>query len=268
MNLFHLLDRSIVALLGLGFLLLASDCGACPDKPRSPEGAIRTIRKVELGVRHSSYRISTYLPILDAPAVKAETARWLRTEMKKVLRRERKMFLAAVADTVPLVMDGRLVHATLENTCSVAVFSPDVISLRFDFELLFPRENPIHTTRTLNLVLSTRQSIGLTDLFDTHALARAVSAIASYSQQELNRKLQEDPYSVGMSKWISDGAAPLLSNFETFTVEKAGLRVIFEEYQVAAYVFGPQEVLIPWKIMPEAHVGNAETRSVPCHARD
>lgn len=72
----------------------------------------------------------------------------------------------------------------------------------------------------------------------------AFSLFASVVRKNLRQELGED-------FWIEDGASPTAENYQCMlpVPDSAGAvwghRVIFPPYQVAPYVFGPQEVIIP-----------------------
>lgn len=72
----------------------------------------------------------------------------------------------------------------------------------------------------------------------------AFSSFASVVRKNLRQELGED-------FWIGDGASPTAENYQCMlpvpdsTGAVRGHRVIFPPYQVAPYVFGPQEVVIP-----------------------
>lgn len=72
----------------------------------------------------------------------------------------------------------------------------------------------------------------------------AFSSFASVVRKNLRQELGED-------FWIGDGASPTAENYQCMlpvpdsTGAVWGHRVIFPPYQVAPYVFGPQEVVIP-----------------------
>ncbi len=58
---------------------------------------------------------------------------------------------------------------------------------------------------------------------------------ANYKNKELD----------GLEDWIAEGTSPTLENYACYTVEPEGLRVYFREYQVAPYVMGMPDILIP-----------------------
>lgn len=60
-------------------------------------------------------------------------------------------------------------------------------------------------------------------------------------------QLSHDFYADGGShtEWIAKGAGPNAHNFRVFAWLKDGVTIIFPAYQVAAYVAGPQTIIVP-----------------------
>jgi hypothetical protein len=52
-------------------------------------------------------------------------------------------------------------------------------------------------------------------------------------------------------EWVKTGTAPKDANYKIFIVDKKGLVIIFPPYQVAAYVAGEQEVVIPYTYLKD-----------------
>ncbi|KTC68259.1 endo-1,4-beta-xylanase-like protein [Legionella birminghamensis] len=49
--------------------------------------------------------------------------------------------------------------------------------------------------------------------------------------------------------WISEGTKATAENYRSWYFTKSGLMVVFDTYQVAAYVYGPQKVLLPYSMI-------------------
>jgi len=47
------------------------------------------------------------------------------------------------------------------------------------------------------------------------------------------------------AKWIQEGTKAVAENYHTWFFTPQGLAIIFDSYQVAAYVYGAQTVSIP-----------------------
>ncbi|MDO8530476.1 MAG: DUF3298 and DUF4163 domain-containing protein [bacterium] len=74
-----------------------------------------------------------------------------------------------------------------------------------------------------------------------------INAISEYSKKELVKKLTTGEDSLSDEGWITDGTKPTEENYNTnvgFTPD--GLIILFQQYQVAAYAAGPQELAIPY----------------------
>jgi hypothetical protein len=77
----------------------------------------------------------------------------------------------------------------------------------------------------------------LNDLFKPKTKYLAV--IANVAKQKLNEQLAD--------KWmIAEGTQPLAKNFKNWNLENDGILITFDEYQVAPYANGAQEVEIPY----------------------
>lgn len=124
-----------------------------------------------------------------------------------------------------------------------------LLSLRLSIEgMQAGRAHPYHTHQVLNFDLSNGKVLTLQDLFKPRV--KYLNVLAKYSSQELNKKLQD--------KWmIKDGTAPLPKNYQLWNLKKEGILITFEEYQVAPYVNGAQEVEIPYSTFKNLIAHNA-----------
>lgn len=118
---------------------------------------------------------------------------------------------------------------------------PDIISFKVN-ESYFEAgaAHPGQTIETFNFNSKTGQLLTLNDLFDPSS--DYLKKISEYSVAELKKKL-------GYSDQLSQGAAPKPDNYTAFLVTETGLKVIFNQYQVAAYAAGVQEVTIPYRVL-------------------
>ncbi len=48
---------------------------------------------------------------------------------------------------------------------------------------------------------------------------------------------------------IANGTAPDLKNYQVWNLESDGILITFDEYQVAHYAYGPQEVHIQFDVL-------------------
>lgn len=113
-----------------------------------------------------------------------------------------------------------------------------VISLLFQTSEYFGGAHPLEQHTTITYDLSNGRVLNLSDLFTPGAdyLAR----ISQYCIQELYRNNSLEP------EQIRSGAAPLVENYQNWSLTPNGLLITFEEYQVGPYAAGPQWILVPF----------------------
>jgi hypothetical protein len=123
----------------------------------------------------------------------------------------------------------------------IDVIKPDaqvsIISVRLSTEgMQAGRAHPFHAHQVLNFDLTHGKILALNDLFKKNS--KYLAAIAKFSNTKLNESLQD--------KWlIADGTKPKPNNYKNWNLQNDSLLITFDEYQVAPYVDGPQEVEIP-----------------------
>lgn len=99
--------------------------------------------------------------------------------------------------------------------------------------------HPGQTTETFNFDLRTGKVITLDDLFEPQS--GYLDIISAHSIRELKNRL-----GAGAHEQIEYGARPVPENYEAFLITDSGIRIIFNQYQAAAYAAGEQEVLVPY----------------------
>jgi hypothetical protein len=102
--------------------------------------------------------------------------------------------------------------------------------------------HPYHLTSSFNFDLEKGQEISLDQLFLPGV--DYLQAISDYCSAELSKR------EIGF-EMFSEGANPTLENYAVWNVSSEGLVITFNEYQVAAYAVGPQEVVIPFAVLQE-----------------
>lgn len=118
---------------------------------------------------------------------------------------------------------------------------PNLVSIRMT-ESFFESgaAHPGQYIETLNYNTSTGVEISLEDIFVGSTYLQRLS---SYTRDVLEKKIGNDE---NLYPQINSGTEPVEDNFATFIFADTGLIVVFQEYQVAAYAAGVQEVLIPY----------------------
>lgn len=100
--------------------------------------------------------------------------------------------------------------------------------------------HPNTITETFNFLMPEGRRVEFGELFSRKGIQRVSDISISRLKQEL-----DGPDGSGDMDWIKRGAGPNARNFASFALLPQELKITFDAYQVAAYVFGPQEVRIP-----------------------
>ncbi len=108
-----------------------------------------------------------------------------------------------------------------------------VVELK-DFSYITGSAHPFTSTITYNFDLKTGDLIKLEDLYRDKA--QFLQAVSTYTRKELQPKLES---------FFEEGIAPDERNFSIFTLEEGAVRFVFDQYQVAPYAAGEQEVVMP-----------------------
>lgn len=144
---------------------------------------------------------------------------------------------ASEFDTPSIPADLRKNGSSLQVVFDQWVTEPHkFLSLRFSNDAYFTgAAHPSHTYSSINYDLENNRLITLSDLFDpnTTYLVR----LQGIAMQKLKPTLR--------SNLFKEGLYPEFKNYNVWNVSNKNLTFTFNEYQVAAYVFGPQQITIP-----------------------
>lgn len=101
------------------------------------------------------------------------------------------------------------------------------------------------TYEFLNYNVDSGEKINWQDVFKKDS--DYLKIISNYSKDNLSNQLLKPDEPLSDSGWIEQGTAPTNDNYNTnIGFDKDGLTIVFQQYQVAAYAAGPQQVLIPY----------------------
>lgn len=116
-----------------------------------------------------------------------------------------------------------------------------IVSVRLAIEgMQAGRAHPYHYHKVVNFNLTTGKVLTLNDLFKPHS--SYLNFLAKQASQKLNEKLED--------KWMIDqGTAPRDKNFQLWNLQGDGILLTFDEYQVAPYSAGAQEVEVPYELL-------------------
>jgi hypothetical protein len=119
--------------------------------------------------------------------------------------------------------------------------------------------HPNTVTRTLNFKLNPSTQLELRDIFKTST--NYLDLLSTYSVGDLhkqqpkrfhNPEQRAEELKNKQDAWILSGAAPTHKNYEQFVLEKGGMRIFFDPYQVGSYAEGRYEVFIPTSVLAPA----------------
>lgn len=128
----------------------------------------------------------------------------------------------------------------LNVTYSVLFNAKTALSVRFDVSIYHKgAAHPLNTIVVQNFLKG--EKIALSDLF--LPTSDYLDVIANYSKKAITAKKISD------DKWIQEGTKPTAENYSTWYFTDKGIGIIFNTYQVAAYVYGEQTVELPLSVI-------------------
>ncbi len=184
---------------------------------------------------------ATYPQIVGTPLSTA--AKNFNQQVTNMVTTEIEQFKNSVKRDLPhmqtLPEDVR--HNTLTIDYDVDVIHPNplsLVSVRLNIEgMQAGRAHPFHIYRVLNFDLSHNKELALSDLFKPKT--NYLRTLSKYSSEKLTASLKD--------KWmIANGAKANPTNYKNWNIQADSILITFDEYQVAPYTNGPQEVEIPF----------------------
>jgi TPR repeat protein len=117
-----------------------------------------------------------------------------------------------------------------------------LVSVRLGIDTYFMRTvHPSHSTLVVNYSLIGGKPLALADLFRPGS---------DYLRVISKRCIQELASGDGdADESLASGAAARPENYQNWNVASGGLRITFDEYQVAGYVAGQPEVTVPYNVL-------------------
>ncbi len=184
---------------------------------------------------------ATYPQMIGAPLSNA--AKNFNQEINTLVTSEIEQFKNNVKRDLPHMktLPEEVKHNTLHIDYDVDVIHPEpllLVSVRLNIEgMQAGRAHPYHAYRVLNFDLTHGKALALSDLFKPKT--NYLKTLSKYSNKQLNASLED--------KWmISKGAKPNPDNYKNWNIQADSILITFDEYQVAPYTNGPQEVEIPF----------------------
>ena len=119
-----------------------------------------------------------------------------------------------------------------------------VVSILFESTSYTGGAHPFTTHAALNFDLTAHRPLELAELF--RAETGYLEIIAGYCTEQLRQRPE-----IGF-EGFEDNAAPREENYRVWSITPHGLLITFEEYQVAPYASGAQQVLVPYAVLEAA----------------
>ncbi|MFT4060173.1 MAG: RsiV family protein [Legionella sp.] len=163
----------------------------------------------------------------------------VNTVVKDFIEYTEKNFYSEIAkeDDVGADVSGK---SGLNIIYSIAYQQNNALSIRFNVSIYHRGAvHPLNTVSVLNFING--RQVKLADLFVPGA--DYLKPISKISNKKISAKNISD------AQWIQEGTKPIAENYHNWLFTPHGLAIIFDSYQVAAYVYGAQTVLIPLSAM-------------------
>lgn len=126
---------------------------------------------------------------------------------------------------------------------TVKIKSEHVLGLAWDvYQEYIGSAHPSEVLLPMMLNLDTGAQITLADLFKPGS--NYLKRISQFCTQQLTAKLADSGYPL-----FEEGLKPTPQNFANFLIRPEGLHFLFNPYQVAPYVAGMQEVVVPYALI-------------------
>lgn len=159
----------------------------------------------------------------------------INAAVQSFIEQTKKNFFKEIAsDTdMPADVPGK---SGLNVTYSLPYKTKNALSVSFDISTYHRgAAHPFNTVAVLNFING--RQVQLADLFRPEV--NYLKPIAVFSNKQISKKGFTD------TKWIAEGTKPIAKNYKIWSFSSTGINIIFDTYQVAAYVYGPQTVKIP-----------------------
>jgi hypothetical protein len=120
----------------------------------------------------------------------------------------------------------------------------DLVSIHFYIDTYYEgAAHPNHFALTFNYSFETDKTLTLAELFKANS--NYLKVISDYSIKALRKELGDN----ADSDWIQNGAGADEKNYRNWNITRRGLEINFDPYQVASYMEGPHEVVIPYRAL-------------------
>lgn len=177
--------------------------------------------------------------ILDIKYPQGFKADSVNAAIKEFIENTQKSFMNELSEDedTPADAPGK---TGLNITYSIPYKSDTALSIQLNVSIYHKgAAHPANTVVVKNFVKG--QEVKLADLFVSGA--NYLKPISAFAQKTITAKNISD------EKWINEGTKPTTENYSVWYFTKKGIAILFNSYQVAAYVYGEQRVAIPLSLI-------------------
>ncbi len=222
--------------------------GAMPSSAAEYEAVyLNSISKIVPKTKHEKNRSMYYTADATYPQITGknnnEAEQAFNKRVNTIISEEMQQFTNSVQLDMPHMKT--LPKEVRNNTFKIdydidVIRELAIVSIRFTIQgMQAGRAHPYRSHRVLNYDLIHNKELVLGDLFKSDA--KYLDVLSKYSNNKLQKTVNEK------DKWmIDEGAKAIAKNYKNWNIEKDAILITFDEYQVAPYVYGPQEIEIPY----------------------
>ncbi|MEZ5428091.1 MAG: DUF3298 and DUF4163 domain-containing protein [Pyrinomonadaceae bacterium] len=225
----------------IALMTLAVCASAQTETVEFGDGAELVLKSFKEKNKERLYDISADYPELQNfnPAIAGRFNQLIKARVMKDVDEFRKSMLEMSEEDLKFARE-REVENYSETGYWVATANPNLISIGFGNGNYSGGAHPNSYSYSFNFDLKNGKELKLSDLFLPGS--NYLKVISDYAIADLTKQLETETD----DEWLARGAGPKAENFESWTIGEDGLKIQFDAYQVAAYVYGPQEVVIPF----------------------
>lgn len=182
-----------------------------------------------------SIKKETSMYVLDVKYPQGFKEEKVNTAVKDFVEFTKKSFFGELSEGELVSLDDTG-KSGLNITYSLPYQEHGALSVRFNVSIYHRgAAHPLNTVSVLNFING--KQVVLADLFVPGV--DYLKPISDLCSKEITEKKISD------AKWIKAGTKPVAENYQAWSFTPQGLAIIFDSYQVAAYVYGEQTVDIP-----------------------
>jgi len=169
----------------------------------------------------------------DAYTVHAEYPQFGITNVDPVIKSHVEKAVADLESQPQEPHDSAMPQNEFTGTFDAVYVGPDIVSVELLLSEYTGGAHPNTLIDGVNVNRATGRELTLDDALSMTGLT--LQQISGGAKQQLQAKLAD-------AFQFQDGADPTAENYRTFLVSADKVTFVFQDYQVAAYVYGPQKV--------------------------